>query len=75
MATTMAPEVIADPIGVVVDLVAERETRLDRADIEAAVASVAGGRAKRRRLAQALLDRPEVLVDGRSRRLARSRIC
>ena len=66
MATTMAPEVIADPIGVVVDLVAERETRLDRTDIEAAVASVAGGRAKRRRLAQALLDRPEVLVDGRS---------
>jgi hypothetical protein len=46
MATTMAPEVITDPISVVVDLVAERETGLDRADIEAAVASVAGGRAK-----------------------------
>jgi hypothetical protein len=62
----MAPEVITDPIGVIVDLVAERETRLDRAGIEAAVTSVAGGRAKRRRLAQALLDNPAVLVDGRS---------
>lgn len=30
------------------------------------VAGIAGGRAKRRRLAQALLDRPTVLADGRS---------
>jgi hypothetical protein len=30
------------------------------------VATIAGGRAKRRRLAQALLDRPTVLADGRS---------
>jgi hypothetical protein len=39
---------------------------MQRKDIEAAVSSVAGGRAKRRRLAQALLDRPAVLTDGRS---------
>lgn len=62
----MAPEVIADPIGVVVDLVAGFETALDRAAIEAVVTSVSGGRAKRRRLAQALLDKPTVLSDGRS---------
>lgn len=61
-----APRVLADPIGVVVDLVADTDSNLTRAAIEAAVASVAGGRAKRRRLAQALLDRPSVLIDGRS---------
>ena len=40
--------------------------RWSRAAIEDAVVSVAGGRAKRRRLAQALLDGPAVLADGRS---------
>jgi len=62
----MAPEVLVDPIGVVVDLVADVEPALDRTVIEDAVSSVAGGRAKRRRLAQALLDGPTVLTDGRS---------
>lgn len=62
----MAGEVLADPIGVMVELVAAREPVLDRAMVQATVTSVAGGRAKRRVLAQALLDRPEVLVDGRS---------
>lgn len=62
----MAGEVLADPIGVMVGLVAAREPVLDRAMVQATVTSVAGGRAKRRVLAQALLDRPEVLVDGRS---------
>ncbi len=66
MPARMAPEVLADPIGVVVDLVADIESTLDRTVIEDAVSSVAGGRAKRRRLAQALLDRPTVLTDGRS---------
>lgn len=66
MLAPLTPEVLADPIGVVVDLVAERESTLDRAAIEATVISVAGGRAKRRRLAQALLDKPTVLSDGRS---------
>jgi hypothetical protein len=58
--------VLADPIGVIVDLVAAREPGLDRATIEATVTSVAGGRAKRRGLAQTLLDKPALLVDGRS---------
>jgi hypothetical protein len=62
----LAPEVLADPIGVIVDLVAARDPGLDRASIEATVTSVAGGRAKRRGLAQALLDRPALLADGRS---------
>jgi hypothetical protein len=62
----IAPEAVADPIGVIVDLVAAREPGLDRAAIEAVVGGVAGGRAKRRSLAQALLENPGLLVDGRS---------
>ena len=62
----MTPEVLADPIGVVVRLVARIEPQLGRAVIEEAVTSVAGGRAKRRKLAQALAERPSVLTDGRS---------
>jgi hypothetical protein len=58
--------VFADPIGVVVDLIIGREPSLDRGTITGIVERVAGGRAKRRRLAQALLDRPGVLDDGRS---------
>jgi hypothetical protein len=66
MPARMAGEVLADPIGVIVDLVAAREPGLDRVIIEATVTSIAGGRAKRRGLAQALLERPVVLADGRS---------
>lgn len=62
----VAQRALSDPIGVMVELVAAREPGLDRATVQAAVTGVAGGRAKRRGLAQALLDRPEVLVDGRS---------
>ena len=62
----MAPEVLADPIGVVTDLVVDFEPALGRAVVTAVVEHVAGGRAKRRRLAQALLDRPALLTDGRS---------
>jgi hypothetical protein len=61
-----APGVLADPVGVVADLVAGIELSLDRASIEDVVARVAGGRAKRRRLARALLQRPVILTDGRS---------
>ena len=50
----ISPEVLADPIGVVVVLIARVEPTLDRAVIEQAVTGIAGGRAKRRRLAQAL---------------------
>lgn len=62
----MAPEVLADPLGVVVGLVADVEPALDHAVIASVVEGVAGGRAKRRRLAQALLERPGLLRDGRS---------
>jgi len=64
--TVFAPEVLADPIGVVVDVVRRTGCTLDGASLQEAVRAVAGGRAKRRRLAQALLDRPAVLIDGRS---------
>ena len=47
--TAMTPEVLADPIGVVVGLVARIEPQLGRVVIEGAVTSVAGGRAKRSR--------------------------
>jgi len=59
-------DVVADPAGVTVDLVVSAEPALDRAVVAAAVAGVAGGRAKRRRLAGALAARPAVLTDGRS---------
>jgi hypothetical protein len=61
-----APEVLADPAGVIAGMVAEVERTLGRPAIADTVAGVAGGRAKRRRLAQALLDRPALLADGRS---------
>lgn len=60
------PDALADPLGVVVGLVVGLEPGLDRARITEVVAGVAGGRAKRRRLAQALLARPGILLDGRS---------
>jgi len=58
--------VLTDPVGVIVDLVAAAEPALDRAVIVGVVERIAGGRAKRRRLARTLLDRPTVLGDGRS---------
>jgi hypothetical protein len=64
--STDLPEAVTDPVGVVVGLVADLEPSLDRATVVRIVESVAGGRAKRRRLAQALTARPEVLADGRS---------
>jgi hypothetical protein len=66
MATPTISDVVADPVGVVVEFVAGIEPGLDRAVLAETVARVAGGRAKRRRLAQALADRPGVLGDGRS---------
>ncbi len=57
---------VADPAGVTVALIAGIEPGLGRDAICAVVAAVAGGRAKRRRLAQALAGRPGVLSDGRS---------
>ncbi|HKT05506.1 MAG TPA: hypothetical protein VJT31_38805 [Rugosimonospora sp.] len=66
MPTVLAPEVLTDPIGVLVGLVVRHEPSLNRATVTEVVENLAGGRAKRRRLAQALLDRPTVLADGRS---------
>jgi hypothetical protein len=60
------PEVLADPLGVVVDLILETDPALERQAVEATVKTVAPGRATRRRLAQALIDRPSLLADGRS---------
>ena len=66
MPTVISQEVIADPVGVIAGLVAGCDPAVDRAVIVKAVEDVAGGRAKSRRLAQALLDSPQVLADGRS---------
>jgi hypothetical protein len=57
-------EVLNDPIGVMADLVLQHQPGLDRAAVTSIAERVAGGRAKRRGLAQALLDRPAVLTDG-----------
>ena len=57
---------LADPVGVVVGLLCGAEPGLDRQAAGDLVRCVAAGRAKRRRLAQALLDKPSLLVDGRS---------
>ncbi len=64
--TEPAGDVVADPVGVMVTLIAGIEHGLDRDAIGAAVTAVAGGRAKQRRLALALAGRPAVLSDGRS---------
>lgn len=64
--TTEVSGVLADPAGVIVDLIAGVELALDRAAITGVVTRVAGGRAKQRRLAQALVASPSVLADGLS---------
>jgi hypothetical protein len=66
MLTVLAPEVLDDPIGVLVEQIAACEPGLDSGLARRVVEQVAGGRAKRRRLAQAVTDRPGVLTDGRS---------
>jgi hypothetical protein len=51
---------------VIVDLIACHDATLGRERVTEVVAGVAGGRAKRRRLAQSLLDKPTLLTEGRS---------
>jgi hypothetical protein len=63
---SQAPDALADPVGVVVGLLCGAEPGFDRQVAEQIVRRVAGGRAKRRRLAQALQARPSLLTDGRS---------
>jgi hypothetical protein len=60
------PAALIDPVGTVVVLVTAAEPALDRQAIAEVVTAVAAGRVKQRRLAQALQQRPEVLLDGRS---------
>jgi hypothetical protein len=62
--TVAAEEVLADPIGVIVRLVARVEHGLDGERVREVVISVAGGRAKRRRLAQILAGSPDLLTTG-----------
>ena len=59
-------DMLADPVGVITGLIAGVEPGMARAEIERVVRGAAGGRAKRRRLAQALTGRPSILTDGRS---------
>ena len=61
-----SPEVLGDPGAVVVAAVCEVDPAADRHLVAEAVAAVAPGRSTSRRLAQALLDRPSILADGRS---------
>ena len=59
-------QALADPVGLACRLVCEVEETLAAEAVSRVIEAVAGGRAKRRRLAQALADRPSVLVDGLS---------
>ncbi len=61
-----SPEALGDPAGVVAAAVCGVDPAADRARVAEAVAAVAPGRSTIRRLAQALLDRPSILTDGRS---------
>ena len=57
---------VSDTVGLITGLVAAAEPRLAAEQIRAIAIAVAGGRAKSRRLALALAERPAVLADGRS---------
>jgi hypothetical protein len=66
LAVTFAPQVLDDPIAVIVDAVLMVEPALERDAVIETVTRVSGGRHKRRLLAQSLVDDPRVLRDGRS---------
>jgi len=57
---------ITDSIGLITDMIAAADASLALDRIHSVVVSVAGRRAKARRLATALASRPAVLLDGRS---------
>jgi hypothetical protein len=63
--TSLADEVIADPVSLVVRLVGEFERRLDTTRIREIVCEVVRTRAGRRSLAEALRDNPSLLRAGR----------
>jgi hypothetical protein len=58
--------VLSDPIGLVMELIGAVEPALAPEQVRGVVTDVASGRAKARRLASALAQRPGVLLDGRS---------
>jgi hypothetical protein len=60
------PDALAEPLGVVVGLVQALDPAVAPEVVEEVVKALAARRATRRRLAQALLARPGVLVDGAS---------
>jgi hypothetical protein len=62
--TDTSEEAISDPVGLIVRLVASIEQRVDTQQIREAVVQVAGGRAKRRRLANLLSETPGLLTTG-----------
>lgn len=64
----MAPaaRAVTDPLGVVIELIGQVEPGLQTEVIGEVVTAVAPGRNVRRRLAQALTERPGLLADGRS---------
>jgi len=61
-----AQRAMSNPIGLIVELVAQVEPVLPCEQVRGVVTAVAAGRAKARRLAGALAERPGVLIDGRS---------
>jgi hypothetical protein len=61
-----AADAVTDPLGAVLELIAAVEPVLDTAVAAGVVSGVAPGRNVRRRLAQALTERPAILTDGRS---------
>ena len=63
---TDIPQAVSDPIGVTVGLITGIEAGISYQAAEAVVVSIAGGRAKRRKLAQALAQRPTILTAGRA---------
>lgn len=63
---TRGQDAVAHSAGVIVALISEVETSLNTETINGVVAAVAPGRSVQRRLAAALTQRPEMLIDGRS---------
>lgn len=66
MSPSAAEAAIADPIGVLCAAIEAVEDALSAERVREVVEAVAGGRAKRRQLAAAVVERPGVLEDGRS---------
>ncbi len=64
--TAAAPDVLADPVGVIVTLIRQAGQCLDEHELTGVVTAVAPGRNVQRRLARALAQRPGLLTDGRS---------